>query len=75
MNNPDRSVSGHHPLQYPEFPFGLLFGLPIARIPYFQNAYRGAFQMAASIFATRAFCTLVRTRSGRDRLSYKLSWA
>jgi hypothetical protein len=52
-----------------------LLNTPLARFGYYRNAQRGAFVMAASIFAQRAFCSLVPRRSGNDRLAFSIAWA
>jgi hypothetical protein len=52
-----------------------LLNTPLARFGYYRNAQRGAFIMAASIFAQRAFCSLLARRSGNDRLAFSIAWA
>jgi hypothetical protein len=52
-----------------------LLELPLASVPYFRNAYRGVFIVAMNMFAQRAFCSVMASRSGPEQLCFKVSWA
>ena len=51
-----------------------MHGLAIAGIPYFRNAWRGAFNVGLTIFSTRAFCKLTRSHGGPTTISYRVAW-
>ncbi len=52
-----------------------IVGLPLARVPYFVNGYRGVIQAGSELFARKAFVAHVPEHSAATSLAFRLAWA
>lgn len=50
-------------------------GLPLARVIYFRNAYRGFIRAGTELFTSRVFVTDLTRPAAKDHLVFRVAWA
>lgn len=52
-----------------------IVGLPLARVPYFVNGYRGVIQAGSQLFAPKAFVATIGGPRAPTSVAFRVAWA